>query len=126
MKEVKEKESWNYKRIIIVVFLLITLAIGGFYIKSNYFKDTSSPALSVKGESVEINENLEKEEEININLQDALKERIQNLKKEAGNLNVLDIASSSPEIQKIINDIKGLEEYPQNQFKNICRQLCGL
>jgi hypothetical protein len=41
----------------------------------------------------------------------------------------VEIASSSPQMQKILNDIKSLEQYPANQAKEFCRQIyekiCG-
>jgi len=116
-------ESWNKKRIVIAVILLILLAVGGFFFKTRILGQNSSGA----GESVK---GVATEEiavpDIKVNIQEAVKEKIDNLKQQVSNLNVSDIASSSPQVQKILNDIKALEQYPTNQLKEICRKICGL
>jgi hypothetical protein len=38
----------------------------------------------------------------------------------------MEVASSSPQVQKILNDIKALQQYPANQIKDLCRKICGL
>ena len=126
--EVEPKESWNYKRIFIALFLLIVLIIGGYYINSKvlgnkiniFSKSSKTPeGILVKGASTK------DVTEVKINMQEALKERVDSIKKEVGNLNVVDVATSSPPVQKILNDIKALEQYPGDQIKNICKTICG-
>lgn len=52
-------------------------------------------------------------------------EKLEALKKEAGKIDVDQIASSSPQIQKVLNDLKALEKVPQNQAKNMCLNICN-
>jgi len=123
MEEVNT-EIWNKKRIFIVIFLALLLLIGGYFLKIR-FLDKNLPQLSksVKGVSVE-EKNIEPE--LKMNVQEAVKEKLDSLKKEVSNLDVLEIASSSPQVQKVLNDIKSLEQYPANQIKEICKKICGL
>jgi len=124
MEEVNKKESWNKKRIIIAVFLLILLMVGGYFFKTRDLSENSSQLTkSVKGIAAEEETT---QPMAKINIQEAVKEKIDNLKREVSGLDVLEIASSSPQVQKILNDIKSLEQYPTNQVKEICRKICGL
>jgi len=128
MEEIKKEESWNKKRIIAVLFLIILLAVGGYFFKTRIL-DTksisfSNPFKSVKG--VSVGEKNGDGQNLNTNIQEAVREKINSLKQEVSGLNIVEIASSSPQIQKIINDIKLLEQYPTNQAKEICRKVCGL
>ena len=59
-------------------------------------------------------------------MQKAVAEKIESLKQDVRGLNIVEIASSSPQVQKILNDIKFLEQYPANQAKEICKKICGL
>lgn len=128
MENTNEGRTWNYKRIFVAIFLIIALVLGGYYInahvlgnKINFFdkgpKPKSIPKGSVKGIAT-----IEEETDI----QKKVKEKIDEIKKNVTNLDVLDIASSSPPVQKILNDIKALKEYPENELKSICKQICGL
>ncbi len=146
-----EKSTWNYKRILIAVLLLTLVIGGGYYLKTyimmykNSLKNKSSTFSSHSLDSRDKSQGFEKvlDKEIkstqkpqesvrgiasqeNINLQEAFRGRIESIKKDVENINVVEIASSSPQVQKILNDIKSLEQYPKNQFQEICRKVCGL
>ncbi|OGH24370.1 MAG: hypothetical protein A3B47_01225 [Candidatus Levybacteria bacterium RIFCSPLOWO2_01_FULL_39_24] len=124
MEEVDTQESWNKKRIFIAVFLFILLIAGGYLFKIRFLDEyLSQQAKSVKG--VGTAEKIT-EPAFKTNIQEALKEKINNLKQEVSGLNISEIASSSPQVQKILKDIKSLEQYPTNQIKEICRKICGL
>jgi hypothetical protein len=126
MEEVKTGESWNKKKIIITTIILALLIAGGFYLKIRVLSQNSSQITgSVKGavmQEIAI-------PDIKASAQEAVVEKIDNLKAQVSNLNVSEIASSSPQVQKIINDIKSLGQYPTNQAKEFCRQIyekiCG-
>ncbi len=124
MEAVDKKESWNKKRIFIAIFLLVLLAVGGYLFKTKVLgsNNSSQPAKSVEG----ISAKQESVKDIGTSIQDAVKEKINNLKQEVSGLNLSEIASSSSQVQKIINDIKSLEQYPANQAKEICKKICGL
>ena len=128
MEEIKSEGSWNKKRIFAALFLLIALIVLGYFLKTKVLSEKSSPTDSskaVKGITNTKEKNKE-QEGLNINVQKVVKEKIESLKQDVKGLNIIEIASSSPQIQKIINDIKSLEQYPTNQAKEICRQICGL
>jgi hypothetical protein len=124
MEEVKTGESWNKKRVFIAGLLLILLIVGGYFLNTRVFGN-NSPQLteSVKGAAVE---EITSEPAAKINVQEAVKEKIDSLKQQVSNLNISEIANSSPQVQKILEDIKSLQDYPTNQLKELCRKICGL
>ena len=128
MEEVKMEESWNKKRIFAVLFLIIVLIVLGYFLKTKVLSGKSFPTDSSKAVKGTTNTKEENKEQkvLKIDEQKALKETIESLKQDVKGLNIVEVASSSPQIQKIINDIKTLEPYPTNQAKEICKQICGL
>ncbi len=124
MEAVDKKESWNKKRIFFAIFLLIVAIVGGYFFKTKVLGSQNSPqsAKSVEG----ISAKQEDVKNLGASIQDAVKEKINSLKQEVSGLNLSEIASSSPQVQKIINDVKSLEQYPVNQAKEICKKICGL
>lgn len=128
MEEIKKEESWNKTRIFATFFLVATLIALGYFLNTKILGEKSSVSdysKAVKGTTNTKEENKE-QEGLNINVQKAVQEKIESLKQDVKGLNIVEIASSSPQIQKIITDIKALEQYPQTQAKEICRQICGL
>lgn len=121
MEEVIVKESWNKKRIFAALLLIILLVAGVYFFKSRLLDLNLSPT-SVKGIS---SEEKKEKEDFQIDIQGAVKEKIESLKQEVSSLNIMEVASSSPQIQKIINDIKSLEQYPTNQARELCKQICS-
>lgn len=121
MEEEDVGESWNKKRIAIAVFLLGVFVVGGYFLKTNVFISPSHDTREVKGISAEDDVVIN---EPKIDVQAAASEKINDLKKEVSNLDVMEIASSSPQVQKILNDIKSLEKYPATQAKQVCNQIC--
>ena len=122
-----EKESWNKKRIFAAFFLLLFLAGVGYFFTTKILDSKSSfPSTILKSVKGTASTQERNNTSSDFNVQEKVAEKIENLKQAALELNIVEIASSSPQVQKIINDIKSLEQYPTNQAKEICRQICGL
>lgn len=121
MKETKKKQEveWDKKRIILFLVAAIALIIIGFELKTVILGDSTagpqSPNQNVKGVAIQPAPNIQK----------GIQDQISNLKNEARNINVVDIASSSPQVQKVINDLKAIQDYPKNQLKDTCQQICN-
>lgn len=119
MEEISEVSIWNKKRIFAALFLVILLAVGLYFFRTRIFGLISFDHLiSVKGVNT-------KEDNKDFNIQQAVKDSLFKLKQEVSGLDIVEIASSSPQVQKIINDIKALQQIPNNQVKNICKTFCG-
>ena len=122
MEEASEinKETWNKKRVFLGIFLLALLIIGGGYLfRDKIFISSSRQLKSVEGASTSTVDTA-------ANVQETVKEKIDNLKQEVSGLNLMEVTSSSPQVQKILSDIKSLQQYPENQVKDLCRKICGL
>lgn len=117
------KETWNKKRVFFGIFLLLLLIVGGYLLKTRVFTDQSQQLKSVEGVSIKTDV---PQPDLGANLQETVKEKINDIKQEVSGLNIVEIASSSPQMQKVLNDIKDLQQYPTNQIKELCRKICGL
>jgi hypothetical protein len=136
------EEVWDVKKIIIGLVSVTTVATGGYFAKEYLFQNPStSPAekaavparQEVEGATTEnTNENNQSQEQKksfsipSVNSAVAgVQQKMDTLKDQVTNLNAQEVASSSPQIQKILNDLKTLEEYPKNQAKEACYSICN-
>lgn len=131
MEEAENVEVWNKKKIFMTFLVFALLVGGGYLLKTNVLDKNKDFLKAVKGINIEKG-NKTKSLNSNTNLrsnslpiQATIKEKLDELKKEVNNLNVIDIASSSPQVQKIINDLNSLKQYPVNEAKEICQKICG-
>ena len=132
-------ESWDKKKIILAVFIVICLALVGYGVKTYILPANNSSGTvdvssgKVKGVNTQavsdnntVNSNTGS---ISLpsaqNIESGVAQNINNIKQEISTLNIADIASSSPQIQKIVNDIKALPEVPGQKAKDICQQICS-
>jgi len=128
-------ETWNKKKIFITLLIIVFLV--GFGIKTfvlsknkDFFSNRVPTFLkSVMGVNTQKDkakgESSTKRNTSFLPIQAVIKEKLDTLKKEVNNLNVNDIATSSSGIQKIINDLNSLKQYPVNEAKEICQKICG-
>lgn len=126
MKEQKKKEEieWDKKKIIIFSIVLFLLLIGAYQLKSLILgNDISSKPLQNSYEKQVRGVNIQ--EPPGQSLRNNIQEQISNLKEDAQNIDVVEIASSSPQVQKIINDLKAIQNYPSNQIKEVCEKVCS-
>lgn len=124
MKDQKKPESeWDKKKIFLFVIAVVVILVLGFEIKNIILgKNSSSPQVSqksVQGASSEVSP------VSGSDLQKSIQDQVNNLKNEAQNINVVDIATSSPQVQKVISDLKALQEFPSNQLKETCQKICN-
>jgi hypothetical protein len=116
----KEELPWDKKKIIFFLIAAIALIGIGFEAKDLLLGTTVTPKVSVQAPDVK-GTATQAGSSIKNNVQDQLN----NLKTEAQNIDVVSIASSSPQVQKVINDLKAIQNYPQNQLKATCEQVCS-
>lgn len=128
MKEQKKKEEieWDKKKIFLFLFLILFLIVAGYGLKIMLLGQDIKPAnlslpkikSDVKGEST-------KAQSLPQGIKKNIQEEINSLKAEVGNINLIEIASSSPQVQKVINDLKAIQNYPSNQIKEVCEKVCS-
>lgn len=124
-KEVKKNEDqWDKKKILLFFIASILLLAVGYQIKTvtlgkNFSLNKDSVSLinsDVKGASVT--------NQPQKDLRKDIQAQIDSLKSDAEDINLVDIASSSPQVQKVINDLKALQDYPSNQLRDVCKKVC--
>lgn len=125
MKEVKKKEKqeseWDKRKITLFLIAAIALIGIGFELKTVIFGDSTTPVVKealrtdVKGANTVASPDIKK----------GIQDQISNIKSEAQSINVVDIATSSPQVQKVINDLKAIQNYPKNQLKDTCEKICS-
>jgi len=121
MKEApKEEEQWDKKKILLFLIAAVVLIGIGFEAKTLILGENLNPsppvvAPDVKGAATQIVPNIK----------NSVQDQLNNLKAEAQNVNLVEIASSSPQVQKVINDLKALQNYPRDQVKTTCEQICN-
>ena len=122
----KEKIEWDKKKIIVFVIFLLILLVGLYELKTIVLNQNSLPLSQGKMSFKKDVKSATIDNSGAQSIKKSVQDEVSRLKSEAQNINVVDIATSSPQVQKILNDIKSLEQYPTNQVKEICRKICGL
>ncbi len=122
-------ESWDIKKILIALLVIVPILFLAFSYRDIIFGQKAEPPKnqSVKGLSASNHDSssvdsssLPSTERLGVETQ----QRLESAKQQIQNLNVAEIATSSPQVQKIINDIKALPNYPASQAKGLCLKLC--
>lgn len=132
MKELKPiEEPWNKKRIIIGLFFLFTVVAGLTAFKVLVLdKNQNSPQSLVNKtitavEGASTNANTSSNDNTISGLKTNIQDQLNTIKQEAANINLTDIATSSPQVQKVIDDIKSIQNLPRSQAKSFCEQVCS-
>ena len=123
MDKTENIETWNKKRIIIAIAIITLLIIGGILLKNSILGTKFSPSSflkSVKGVSSQ-----KVDKPVPLPIKATIQEKLDTIKKDINSLNIVDIASSSPQVQKIINDLNSIKDYPKNEAKDLCQKICG-
>lgn len=126
MKEQKKKEEieWDKKKIIIFLAVVLFLLIGAYVLKSIILGENTSTKNSQNSFQQGI-KGVDIQEPPQQSLRNNVRDQIENLKEEAQNIDIVDIASSSPQVQKVINDLKAIQNYPSNQIRQACEKVCS-
>src|SRR3989344_7457163 len=114
----EDLRPWDRKKILFA-FLALALLTFAFF----YFKESLFPQQGEVGIKSSVGKNLNQNREV-LGATQRVRERIEEIQENVTNLNVVDVATSSPQIQKVISDIKALENLPRDQAKNACEQIC--
>ena len=117
--EKKVDTPWDKKKIVIVVLFLLVILFAGLYVKSILFGVGKKTA--VEGAYTQIS--TPQDAQIS-NASQNFEQKINQIQQNVNNLNVVDVATSTPQVQKIINDIKSLQSLPTDQAKSACQKIC--
>lgn len=135
------QETWDIRRIVIGILVATTSLVGvGYGVKSFLLDKKENQAVRGKEATSGRVEGLRVEEDTapkedpskksqlplvpSASLQTTIEQRLEDIRKDAAKIDVLEVASSSPQVQKIIKDLRALEQYPRSQAKDICENIC--
>lgn len=108
---------------ILIVFLLVGSVVGvGYGVKVRRIDKQKS---SVRGAISSSNSAQVKGENGRSTKDFSFQQKLEVVIKEVLHLELDDIASSSPQIQRVLGEIKALGKYPRNQAKDLCQKICS-
>lgn len=123
-------QKWNKKKIILTALAVAFLIVAALQLKNYILGDakgetsaesSSGPSQAVEGAKISPTISLPTAKQIG----ESLGQNLNDIKQELNNINVQDIATSSPQVKKILEDIKALPNYPANQAKDVCLNICN-
>ncbi len=123
-KEEASTEEWDKKRVIITAFFVVVAILAVREIKTTFFSNNDE----VLGQNVSITPTPIKKPEVEIprvNVVNQVGSKINEIKKNIEGLNAQEVASSSPQIQKVLKDMEGLKDLPSNEARSMCVKLCS-
>jgi len=124
MKKAESQEQWNKKRLFLALFAFLVLTGFFFELKwkmpSSLLGNSGSKSASVRDVSLRNRQN----QDISSDFGVVVSQKIDSLRREADNINFDEIATSSPQIQKVISDLKNLQNLPRSQLKDACFNIC--
>lgn len=130
-----QEEVWDKKKIALAAILALGLVALVFFSKDTLIgslqkenaEKKATNSQSVQGVKTENEDEIELTEESaieKIDLQQTLQGKLNDLKKNVNDLNVKDIATSSSQMQKVMQDLENLQQMPRNQAKDACYNIC--
>lgn len=117
--------SWSKKRIFVGLIILAFLIGAGYYLLKNSLTEKNRLKFfgGVKG-VVTKNEQPTFSPPRPGDLRNDLQQKLDLVKKQVNNLDVGDLASSSPQVKKAIEDLQSLQQLPRDQAKEACYNFC--
>ncbi len=121
------QEQWNKKRLVFAILIILFLVVAGMSLKSYLlgleFPQNSSVNKNVKGTSTSAAPTITLPTANDVS--QGVGRSINNIKKEIEKINVQDLATSSPQIKKVLDDIRALPSVPGQKAKDVCLNLCN-
>lgn len=125
-------QKWDKKKIVLTILIGAALIFGGLELKNYVLGENTQgevPQVSESGSKEVKGANVSAAPTISLpsakQIGEELGQNISSIKQEINNMNVADLATTSPQVKKILDDIKALPNYPANQAKEICLNLCN-
>ncbi|MBP9716889.1 MAG: hypothetical protein KBD51_03015 [Candidatus Levybacteria bacterium] len=123
-KKEESNEEWDKKRLIITTFFVVVAILAVREIKTTFFSNNDE----VLGQNVSVTPTPIKKPDVEIprvNVANQVGSKINEIKRNIEGLNAQEVASSSPQIQKVLRDMEGLKDLPSNEAKSMCVKLCS-
>lgn len=130
-EEEKFEEVWDPRKIIGGILVLALLILSAVVVKRIIFHESLDPMSfvpqfpQVKGIATFNAPENSSHVKISLPNQQEVQSQIQNIQEQVTHLDLKEVASSSPEVQKIIKQIQQIPAGSVNQVKDMCVRLCN-
>lgn len=126
MEEV-QGERWDIKKILVVLVLSVVAALSfkTFVLDQKNPENSNNRSINVKGAGTSQVPSFSSTSAPAEEIKKGIENKLTELSKEANNINVVDIATSTPAVKKILNDLKNLQNLPQSSAKDACFKICN-
>lgn len=118
----EEAPQWSIPRIIIGVIVISVVGWLVYENRSLIASINSTPSREVAGTHIEAK--VTPAQKVAIPRFD-LQEKIADITSQINNLDVKEVAQSSPQVQKVLKDMESLKDLPKSQAKDACMKICG-
>lgn len=127
MEETQTYERWDLKKIFIVLVLSVAAALSfkTFVLDQKSPESSNNQATNVQGATTSEVTSPSPVPASTGEIKKGIENKLIELKKEVNNINVVEVATSTPAVQKVLNDLKNLQSLPQSQAKEACFKICS-
>ncbi|MBI4097690.1 MAG: hypothetical protein HY426_01505 [Candidatus Levybacteria bacterium] len=122
-KKQDDDREWDKRRILFALCIAIAAIVIATEVKGKFYPNKSILGDSTKEKSMNVQKPDVKPP--NINLASGVGSKINEIKQNINGLNVEEVASSSPQIQKVLRDIQGIKDLPSSQAREMCLKICS-
>lgn len=105
------------------VFALVALILILLVVQFSLSANPKGIVKGVKTEKMQVEEN-EKVSKAKERLQNTIEDQFNDIKNQVTQLDPEDVVQSSPQVQKIIRDLKELQGVPKEELRNVCENMC--
>ncbi|MBP9719034.1 MAG: hypothetical protein KBD46_01060 [Candidatus Levybacteria bacterium] len=116
-----EESQWSKKKIAIGVIILGLVLFVGYQNRERILSYNKQPIRAVAGVETVVKQ--ESNKTVVLPSFD-IQEKIETITQQVSNLDVSEVAASSPQIQKVLKDMESLKNIPQDQAKDACLNIC--
>jgi predicted lipid-binding transport protein (Tim44 family) len=118
-----DSSTWDKKKVAIGVFILCIVFWIGYENRGMIGEYNKKPVQEVAGSSTKNDQSTDTQKKSMPNFD--IQQKITEITTQVSNLNAVEVAASSPQIQKVLKDMEGLKSLPQNQAKDACIKICS-
>jgi len=127
MEEGQTYERWDIKKILaaLVLSVVVALSFKTFVLDQKSPESSNNRSINVKGENTSQVPSFSPTSAPAEEIKKGIENKLIELNKEANNINVVEIATSTPTVKKILNDLRNLQNLPQSSAKEACFKICN-
>jgi hypothetical protein len=117
VRPLEQDLGWNKKKILffVVLTLCVLIAALAYLAKNETQVKGANTFIPAKGDTFDAKSN---------ELSKGVREKVLGIQDDVKSLDVTEVATSTPQIQKIIKDIQSIQDLPASKAKEACQKVC--